>query len=158
MKRIRTCFRWFICALWASGCTFSVEDSRTKPGNLGKSTKERSEVHTPLTKKKQKVVTRIGFLAEEVGQHPIIGPSAFLEESSKVIVKEIEQFYFNVGNKPNANRQIIVTYPPDMKIPNILGRKIELRGTLDSIDLGGEPGTKASYGNEVLQLESWKYL
>ena len=106
--------------------------------------------------KGEQLVTRIGFLAEALGQH--IGPSAFLDDTGKVIVEEIEQFYFNVGERRGSSHQIIITHPPKMKIPAIPGRKVELIGTLDSISLGGEEGTKGSYGNEVLRLKSWKYL
>jgi len=140
------------------GFAFEYRTSRLDNGVQPIMDRVSLEFDKPNGKEKKKVVARIGFLAEEVGQHPVIGPSAFLDESGKVIVKEIKQFYFNVGEKRGSNRQIIVTYPPDMKVPTIPGRKIELRGTLDSIDLGGEPGTKGSYGNDVLRLQSWKYL
>jgi len=140
------------------GFAFEYRTSRLDNGVQPIMDRVSLEFDKPNGKEEKKVVARIGFLAEEVGQHPVIGPSAFLDESGKVIVKEIKQFYFNVGEKRGSNRQIIVTYPPDMKIPTIPGRKIELRGTLDSIDLGGEPGTKGSYGNDVLRLQSWKYL
>ena len=52
-----------------------------------------------------------GFLAEALGQHPLIGPSAFLDDTGKVIVEEIEQFYFNVGER-RRGFQIIITHPP----------------------------------------------
>jgi hypothetical protein len=98
------------------------------------------------------VVIRIGFLAEEVSQHPIVvAPSIDGTEQEA-------QFYFDVGEKPGTMNQIIVVYPVKMKIPTERGRKIELKGTADRISLtGGKVGT-SRYENEVFHLQSWQYL
>jgi hypothetical protein len=96
------------------------------------------------------VVTRIGFLAEEIMQHPNIA----IEISQAVS----EQFYLDLGNKPRSIKQIIVVYPVGMKIPSEIQRKIELKGTVRTVVFGGKPGSKSSYKNEVLSLHSWKYL
>jgi len=74
------------------------------------------------------------------------------------MMKPMSQFYFDVGDKTGTMNQIIVTYPDGMAIPTEHGRKIELKGTATAISLGGKPKTKGSYSNEVLALESWRYL
>lgn len=91
--------------------------------------------------------TRVGYLPEFVGQHPIEARPG-----------TEDQFYFDIGEKPRSNIQIIVTHPADMKIPTEHGRKIELKGIAESFSLGGEPGTKSGYGNTNLRLRSWKYV
>lgn len=82
-------------------------------------------------------------------QQPIV---AFPDEDKR------DQFYFNVGDKPQADSQIIVTYPVGMRIPTKLKRRIELLGSVRILDLGGDPRTKQGYKNEVLSLHSWKYI
>jgi len=95
------------------------------------------------------VVTRVGFLAEEVMQHPIVAGG--LEEKQ-------EQFYFDIGEKPKSMNQIIVVYPVGMKIPTAIGRKIELTGTIESISFKGGKVGNAGYSNDVLTLQGWKYM
>ncbi len=108
--------------------------------------------------KKNHTVTRIGFLAESVMQHPISLPSLVETQSGKITIRQLEQFYFDIGERANPAYQIVVTYRPGMKIPSERGRKIELTGTVSTIDVGGPPGTKGEYKNEALTLHSWKYL
>jgi hypothetical protein len=97
------------------------------------------------------VVVRIGFLAEDVMQHPIIAEPSLGSEEQK-------QFNFDVGQKSDSMRQIIVVYPSKMKIPTEKGRKIELKGTADHISFKGGKGGKTGYENEVFNLQLWKYL
>ena len=94
---------------------------------------------------------RVGYLAKHVRQHPIVaspGPDGGKER----------QFYLDLGDRPWKGVQIIIVYPHGMKIPREKNRKIELRGKASRISLGGRPGTKRSYSNEVLRLSSWRYL
>jgi hypothetical protein len=98
------------------------------------------------TQKVSEYVTRVGYLPEFVGQHPIMAPITH------------DQFYFDIGEKPGSFNQIIVVYPKDMKIPTEEGRKIELKGLESSFSLGGKRGTKEGYGNRLLHLRSWKYV
>ncbi len=96
------------------------------------------------------LVTRVGFLAEDVLQHPIVPGSLFEPEQS--------QFYFDVGAQSNVMQQIIVTYAVGTKIPSEHGRKIELTGISSIFTVGGKPHTKGEYSNEVISLRKWKYL
>jgi hypothetical protein len=97
------------------------------------------------------VVTRVGFLSEEVMQHPILAhPSLNGEEES--------QFYFDIGDKPNSMRQIIVVHPAGTNVPTERGRKIELKGTSDRISFSGGKVGRSTYENEVFHLQSWRYL
>lgn len=91
---------------------------------------------------------RVGYLAEQIQQHPIV---------TSPLAKQ-KQFYFDVGEKPGSGKQIIVVYPEKMNIPTEKGRQLELSGTVQEISLGGKPGTKRSYKNEVLTLKRWRYL
>ena len=96
------------------------------------------------------VVTRIGNIPEDVMQHPIVAESLSGEKQ--------DQFYFDVDDRLNPVRQIIVVYPDGMAIPSEPGRKIELKGTISTFAVGGETGTRGEYKNEVLNLHNWKYL
>ena len=96
------------------------------------------------------ITTRIGFLADNVMQHPLM--------FEPLTGKRQPQFYFDVGDNSNSMNQIIVTYPDGMAIPTEHGKKIELKGTGTTISLGGKPKTKGSYSNGVLALESWRYV
>jgi hypothetical protein len=98
------------------------------------------------------VVSRIGFLSEQVSQHPIVATPSIDGTEQKA------QFYFDVGEKPGTMNQIIVVYPVTIKIPTEQGRKIELTGQADRISItGGKVGT-SRYENEVFRLQSWKYV
>lgn len=97
------------------------------------------------------VVTRVGFLAVDILQHPIMATPSI--DGS---VEEAE-FYFDVGDKPDPGRQIIVVHPKTMRIPTEQGRKIELKGTADRISFKGGKVGNAGYENEVFHLQSWKY-
>ena len=96
------------------------------------------------------VVARVGFLAEQVMQHPIVTIALPGEEQ--------DQFYFDLGDKPGSVKQIIVVYPLGMKIPTELGRKIELTGTLESISFTGGKVGESVYSNDILTLHNWRYL
>ena len=96
------------------------------------------------------VVIRVGYLAEDVMQHPIVaGPP---------IEKGGGQFYFDIGDKPRSMKQIIVVYADKMKIPTERRRKIELKGTADHISFTGGKVRNSGYENEVFQLQSWRYV
>lgn len=98
------------------------------------------------------VVTRTGFLAVDVLQHPIMATPSI--DGSE----EEAEFYFDVGDTSDPGRQIIVVHPKSMKIPTERGRKIELKGTADRIAFKGGKVGNAGYGNELFHLHSWKYL
>lgn len=98
------------------------------------------------------VVTRVGYLAEDVMQHPLMAAPS-LDGS-----EEEAEFYFDIGEKPRSMRQIIVVHPAKMRIPTERGRKIELKGTADRISFTGSKVGKAGYENEVFHLQSWKDL
>lgn len=95
------------------------------------------------------VVTRVGFLAEQVMQHPIVAGG---------LEKKQDQFYFDIGDKPGSMNQIIVVYPVGMKIPTEIGRKVELTGTIESISFKGGKVGNSGYSNDILTLQSWRYL
>ena len=114
---------------------------------------------TPKPEVEGNLVTRVGFLAESVLQHPVILFSPPVEDhSGKIRVEKVEQFYFDLGQTPKSMRQIVVTYRPGSSVPAERCRKIELKGTSTIHSVGGKPGTKGEYKNEVLHLYSWKYL
>ena len=94
-------------------------------------------------------IIRIGFLAEEVMQHPIIAGD--LED-------EQDQFYFDLEDGPWEKGQIIVVYPVGMKIPTKTGQRIKLTGSVEHISFEGGKVGNARYSNEVFTLQSWKYL
>jgi|GEM_PF-3167836 len=96
------------------------------------------------------VVSRIGFLSEQVSQHPIVPSIDGTEQEA--------QFYFDVGEKPGTMNQIIVVYPVTMKIPTEQGRKIELTGQADRISITGGKVGNSRYENEVFRLQSWKFV
>ena len=56
---------------------------------------------------------------------------------------------------PQGTRQIIVVNRSGRPDPGA-GRRIELRGRLEEIDLGGRPGTRDSCRGHVLYMESWR--
>ena len=92
------------------------------------------------------VVTRVGFLAEQIMQHPIL-PSG-----------QQDQFYFDVGDEPGSMNQIIVIYPAGMEIPTETGRRVELTGIIESISFTDGKVGDAGYSNEALTLHKWRYL
>ena len=96
------------------------------------------------------VVVRVGFLAKEVTQHPILAEPSWNGEGES-------QFYFDAGERP-VSTQIIVVHPAKMKIPTDRGRKIELKGTADRISFTGGKVGESRYENEVFHLQSWRYL
>lgn len=98
------------------------------------------------------VVIRIGFLSEQVSQHPIVAAPS-IDGTEKEA-----QFYFDIGEKPGTMNQIIVVYPVKTKIPTEQGRKIELKGTADRISITGGKVGNSRYENEVFHLQSWKYV
>ena len=105
---------------------------------------------TETPESQNEVVTRIGNLPEDVMQHPIVAESLSGEKQ--------DQFYFDVDDRKNPVRQIIVVYPDGMAIPTESGRKIKLKGTVSTFAVGGVPGTRGEYTNEVLDLRNWEYL
>jgi hypothetical protein len=115
--------------------------------NSGSQTPKTETLECTLVRVFSEYDTRVGYLPEFVGQHPIMAP-----------MSTHDQFYFDIGEKPGSFNQIIVAYPKDMKIPTEEGRKIELKGLESSFSLGGKRGTKEGYGNRLLHLRSWKYV
>lgn len=93
------------------------------------------------------VVTRVGFLSTQIMQHPIVSSP----------MNKQKQFYFDIGEKPNSQKQIIIVYKEGMEIPRERGKKIELKGIESNISLGGKTG-KNTYKNKKITLKSWKYL
>ena len=94
-------------------------------------------------------IIRIGFLAEEIMQHPIVAGG--LDE-------EQDQFYFDLEDGPWEKGQIIVVYPMGMKIPTEVGRRIKLIGTIEHISFTGGKVGDARYSNDVFTLQKWQYL
>ena len=92
-----------------------------------------------------------GFLPTLVLQHPLLitapdAPSPYA------------QFYLDIAEGSKSQRQIIVLHPREMEIPTQGERQIEVTGLVTQLSLGGAPGTKESYRNEVLKLTSWRYV
>lgn len=94
-------------------------------------------------------VIRIGFLAEEITQHPIVASG--IEERQ-------DQFYFDLEDGPWEKGQIIVVYPVGMKIPTETGRRVKLTGSVEHISFKGGKVGNAGYSNDVFTLQSWKYM
>jgi hypothetical protein len=94
-------------------------------------------------------IHRIGFLAKDIMQHPIVAGG--LEEKQ-------DQFYFDLEDGPWEKGQIIVVYPVGMKIPTETGRRIKLTGSIEHISFKGGKVGNAGYSNDVFTLQSWKYL
>jgi hypothetical protein len=94
-------------------------------------------------------IIRIGFLAEEVMQHPIVAGG---------LAEKPDQFYFDLEDGPWERGQIIVVYPMEMKIPTEVGRRIKLIGSVEHISFKGGKVGDAGYSNDVFTLQSWKYL
>lgn len=101
--------------------------------------------HPPATQ--TDIVTRVGFLAELIMQHPIVVSST-----------HEKQFYFDLGERPRSMHQIIVIYPIGMEIPTDSSRQIELTGTIRHISLKGGKVGDGRYSNDILTLKSWQYL
>lgn len=98
------------------------------------------------------VAIRIGFLSEQVSQHPIVAAPSIDGTEQEA------QFYFDVGEKPGTMNQIVVVYPVSMKIPTEQGHKIELTGKADRISITGGKVGNSRYENEAFRLHSWKYV
>ena len=98
------------------------------------------------------VVTRVGYLAEDIMQHPVMTVPSIDGSKGEA------QFYFDIGEKPMQTHQIIVVHPLKLNIPTERGRKIELKGTVDRISFKGGKAGNTGYENEVFHLQSWRYL
>lgn len=97
---------------------------------------------------KTKSEVRTGYMAKAVLQHPNVA-SPFTKE---------KQDAFDVHINGKHHSQIIVLFPKGVKPPTDRKRKLELKGTIRKIDLGGKPGTKGSYKNEAMTVKTWRYI
>lgn len=121
----KTALAIFIFAFVLVGCNGESNKSADKTAN-----------------KKEAAGVRVGTLAKEVMQHPLIAPPGF------------SQFYFDIKG---TSRQIIVVFKEGMQIPTDPGKTVKLKGKIGRVSLGGKRGTPQSYSNETLTLESWQY-
>ena len=94
------------------------------------------------------IVVRVGYLPEEIQQHPI-DPDTFLGGWT--------QGYLDLVDKGHRVRQIVVLYPKGTPRPDQAGRLVEVIGITKQVDLGGEAG-KNSYKNELIHVKNWQYL
>ena len=87
---------------------------------------------------------RVGYLASEVMEHPVIS--------------DRDDYLDLYDQQGEWRKQIIIVFADALAAPTDRNRPIELKGTLDHIDLGGEPGTRGAYANDVLYVDTWRYL
>ena len=89
------------------------------------------------------LVIRQGYLTSAPMQHPRITD---------------HDDYFDVTENGKTVRQIIVVFDSKLSKPMDRSRRLELKGSLKKINLGGSKHTRKSYKNEILYVSDWIYL
>ena len=92
-----------------------------------------------------KLVKITGKIADFALQHPV-GTHDTFDPKTKEVKRKYET-YIDTGDS-----QIVIT--SDQKIE--CSGDIEIKGIVDIIDLGGEEGTKSSYKNVRIRVQSYK--
>lgn len=146
-----------VMALLSSGCHKGDYPKSASDENTDREDANVSVATDVCKSSNHETEIRVGVLSEEISQHPIlVFPPEIADDGSEM--EGEGQFYFGVGEPEELEGQIIVIHPAGMKIPTETGRKIELTGVSEPIDLGGDEGTKPSYQGETFHLKTWKYL
>ena len=126
------------CVLVGNGCRLSAErrlgDDLVEPSlreQLGVSPDSQAD-------------TRVGYLSNMAMQHPSISER-----------DDYLDLYDKEGNWIN---QIVIVFAEGVAPPADRTRPIEIKGSVGHIDMGGPKGTKREYANDVVFVESWRYL
>jgi hypothetical protein len=90
---------------------------------------------------------RVGYLATSIEQHPTVAEGGAAEA------------YLDLHDALGKRlKQIVLVFPPDAVQPQDQDRPVEVTGRVQTLDLGGPAGTKDSYANEFVFVESWRYV
>ena len=87
---------------------------------------------------------RVGYLADMAMQHPSIS--------------DRDDYLDLYDEKGNWRNQIVIVFEQGVPPPADRTRPVEIKGPVGRIDMGGPPGTKGEYANDVFFFFSWRYL
>jgi hypothetical protein len=125
-----------MCAL--TGCTSSSQESTPHDFRLP-TLREQCGVTTNAQPS-----LRVGYLADMAMQHPSIS--------------DRDDYLDLYDEKGNWRNQIVIVFEQGVPLPADRTRPVEVNGPVGHIDMGGPPGTKREYANDVFFVETWRYL
>lgn len=89
----------------------------------------------------------VGYLATTIEQHPTVAEGGAVEA------------YLDLHDARGKRlKQVVLVFQPDAARPQDHDRPVEVTGRVQALDLGGPAGTKDSYANEFVFVQSWRYL